>query len=437
MKITRMQLLNLISETVDPDESGTLSADELRSIADNLDSVSSTSGPTKLRVFDFDDTLAHTYEKVKLSTPSGDRMLTSDEYAVYEPEEGEFYDTDAFDEFSRVDTETAQPIDAITKILYDAAKAPNPESRVLLILTARTQEAETTARDFLTQTFARILVEEGFDSRRAGAQAAELVSKVAFTGVGSSDPQAKVDVIDDYLSRYSAINDVLFFDDSFKNTAAVKDYLRTNQQVTRSDVGRPEMVDGALKIPRVQESIDAKLCSKDLLFHIEQRVGVNQNIHRPGSKSFFRLFREARTLQSLGLYESVNELEHELLESDIGEFGYYEGQLVPLDYPQLIDDVIDEAKYKGRKVKLGKKGARRLKGGKAQVYVRDPKTKKIKKVTFGSSMPDAMRDTKEHGKRRKSYGDRHQCAKKKDKTKPGYWSCRLTKLFGRNIAGWW
>ena len=52
-------------------------------------------------------------------------------------------------------------------------------------------------------------------------------------------------------------------------------------------------------------------------------------------------------------------------------------------------------------------------------------------------MPSAMGDSEEHRKRRKSFGDRHQCSKKKDKTKPGYWSCRLTKLFGRNIPGWW
>ena len=64
---------------------------------------------------------------------------------------------------------------------------------------------------------------------------------------------------------------------------------------------------------------------------------------------------------------------------------------------------LEEAKYKGREVKLGAKGAKRAGGGKAYVYVRDPKTKKIKKVTFGSSLPDAMGDSDEHKKRRKSF----------------------------------
>ncbi len=178
--------------------------------------------------------------------------------------------------------------------------------------------------------------------------------------------------------------------------------------------------------------------SEGLKYHLDHNVGVDRNIHRPGSDAFFSLFREVRLLNQRGLY-SLNSLEKELInESDIGEYGYYMGEKVPLDFPMLYEnDDIKEAKYKGRKVKLGKKGAQRIGGGRARVYVRDPKTGKVKKVEFGSSMPDAMGDSKKHKARRKSYGSRHRCADKKDKTKPGYWSCRLTKLFGRNIAGWW
>ena len=97
---------------------------------------------------------------------------------------------------------------------------------------------------------------------------------------------------------------------------------------------------------------------------------------------------------------------------------------------------LDEAKYKGRTVKLGAAGASKS-GGRAHVYVRDPKTGNIKKVSFGSSMPDAMGSGPTAKARRKSFGERHGCADKKDKTKGGYWACRSTKLFGRNIPGWW
>ena len=41
----------------------------------------------KLRVFDFDDTLAHTDAKVILQKPDGStQILSPAEYAVYEPE---------------------------------------------------------------------------------------------------------------------------------------------------------------------------------------------------------------------------------------------------------------------------------------------------------------------------------------------------------------
>ena len=190
-------------------------------------------------------------------------------------------------------------------------------------------------------------------------------------------------------------------------------------------------------ISRDSIAIIPNMLSEDLRYHRSHNVGVDRNIFRPGSSRFFKLFREVRHLSSVGLYQLNDEEEFLIKELEIGEFAIYEGELVPLDFPMLEDDSIDEAKYKGRKVKLGAKGAKRTKGGKAYVYVRDPKTKKIRRIKFGSSLPDAMGDSEAHKKRRKSFGRRHKCAKKKDKTKPGYWACRATKMFGRNIAGWW
>ena len=182
--------------------------------------------------------------------------------------------------------------------------------------------------------------------------------------------------------------------------------------------------------------------SEGLSMHIRERVGVERNIFRPGSSAFFALFREARQLYREGKYQ-ISEAERELLEDlDIGEFGVTEdGEVVPIDYPMLEEAPdIDEATYKGKKVELNK--PKRSSGGKAYVYVKTKKKDRkgryrVKKVSFGSSMPDAMGKSEEHRKRRKSFGDRHNCAEKKDKTKPGYWSCRATKFFGRSIPGWW
>ena len=79
-------------------------------------------------------------------------------------------------------------------------------------------------------------------------------------------------------------------------------------------------------------------------------------------------------------------------------------------------------------------------GGKAyKVYVKDPKTKKIKTVRFGSGGLRAKINDK---KARNAFAARHKCSTKKDKTKAGYWSCRLpryAKLLGlkSNFSGFW
>jgi hypothetical protein len=174
--------------------------------------------------------------------------------------------------------------------------------------------------------------------------------------------------------------------------------------------------------------------SEGLQYHLENRVNFDDNVYRPGTREFFSLFNEARELWREGKYAATME-EYELFQSDIGEWAMFEGRMVPLDFP-MWDEGLNEAKYKGRTVKLGKAGASRS-GGRAHVFVRDPKTGNIRKVSFGSSMPDAMGSGPKAKARRKSFGERHGCADKTDKTKGGYWACRATKLFGRNVPGWW
>ena len=80
---------------------------------------------------------------------------------------------------------------------------------------------------------------------------------------------------------------------------------------------------------------------------------------------------------------------------------------------------VDEAKYHGKEVTLGKP----VRGGpkKFYVYVRDPSTKNIKKVNFGD--PN-MRIKKSSPKHRKSFRARHNCANPGPRTKARYWSCR-------------
>jgi len=172
--------------------------------------------------------------------------------------------------------------------------------------------------------------------------------------------------------------------------------------------------------------------SEGLRWHLEEGVSFETPVYRAGTDKYFSLIKEAKWLYHEKLYQPQSQFEVELLESDLGEWVEFDGKKVPLDFP--LQD-LNEMEYKGREVELGKpkKGS----GGKAYVYVRNPKTGKVKKVSFGSSMPDAMGDSEAARKRCKSFGDRHNCAEKDDRTKPGYWACRATKFFGRDIPGWW
>ena len=121
-------------------------------------------------------------------------------------------------------------------------------------------------------------------------------------------------------------------------------------------------------------SSQKKKISEHLQYHVDHGVGVEMNVFRPGSEAFFALFREARELYLQGKYTPSSDEELELLESNIGEFGMYEGEKVPLDFPEVISD-LEEAKYKGREVTLGKKGAKRIGGGRGRVYVRNKKNR--------------------------------------------------------------
>ena len=86
---------------------------------------------------------------------------------------------------------------------------------------------------------------------------------------------------------------------------------------------------------------------------------------------------------------------------------------------ETMEDDMDEAKYHGREVPLGKP----MKGDvkKSKVYVKDPVTGNIKKVNFGD--PN-MRIKKSIPGRRKSFRARHNCANPGPRTKARYWSCR-------------
>jgi len=133
---------------------------------------------------------------------------------------------------------------------------------------------------------------------------------------------------------------------------------------------------------------------------------------------------------------NFDELKHQIVNPQAGDIFTFEfGDALSMDAPivevdgdnillytdevggKLINTL--EAEYRGRKVKLGKPMRGDVK--KFKVYVRDPKTKNIKKVNFGD--PN-MRIKKSNPARRRSFRARHNCANPGPRTKARYWSCR-------------
>ena len=183
----------------------------------------------------------------------------------------------------------------------------------------------------------------------------------------------------------------------------------------------------------IKESINKHILNKiqiseELQYNFDNHLSITDNTFRHGSEKYFDIINEARELYNNGY--RFNDFDKEILESDAGTFVKLKsGKTVALDFP-FEYETLNEAEYKGKKVSLNKPKS----GGskKWYVYVRNPKTGKIKKVSYGSpTMTAKWNDPKA----RKSFAARHQCAKKKDKTKAGYWACRAHKDFGKNVSG--
>jgi hypothetical protein len=83
-------------------------------------------------------------------------------------------------------------------------------------------------------------------------------------------------------------------------------------------------------------------------------------------------------------------------------------------------EIDEDAEYQGKKVKLNNP----VRGGskKFYVYVKNKKGNVIK-VSFGDTTGLSIK--RDDPERRKSFRARHKCDQKKDKTTPGYWSCKF------------
>ena len=182
--------------------------------------------------------------------------------------------------------------------------------------------------------------------------------------------------------------------------------------------------------------------SEALAYHVDNSLPLAENVFRAGSAAYFSLFNEARVLFEAGALELSEEDQFFIVETFIGETALFEDQMVYLDFPMPTKETLEEAKYQGREVELNKP-SRSSGPKKFQVYTKNPKTGKVIKVSFGAADGGGSLAVKlKDAGRRKAFADRHNCEKKNDRTKAGYWSCRLpryAKALGLSGAGgrWW
>ena len=230
---------------------------------------------------------------------------------------------------------------------------------------------------------------------------------------------------------------------------------------------------------KLKEILTEAEVSRELWYHIENNISLEECVFRYGSPKYFTLINEARLLACEENIDFDNQT-RALLETDLGKFGTYKGEEVALDFPLINQDFLFEAQnlllrqsklssseyQKAKKLKGFNKdnykwdadedlyvksideakkdppiGKPKRGGPKAYyVYVRDPKTKRIKKVTFGSG---GLRAKINNPKARRAFAARHRCSTAKDRTTARYWSCRLPRyakqlgLSVKNPGGFW
>lgn len=187
-------------------------------------------------------------------------------------------------------------------------------------------------------------------------------------------------------------------------------------------------------------------------FIMEEAIQYNIEKGRPLTECIFRRESEMFTEYFKYLRENkdtleLNEFDRELLETNIGEKALFEGEEVWLDLPfvekedknpcwdgyvmvgmktgkdgkKVPNCVPEDSLTEEEKKELGK--PKRGGGKKFYVYVKNDKGNVIK-VEFGDPGMSVNFDDMEA---RKSFAARHQCDQKKDRTKPGYWSCNLPR----------
>lgn len=188
-----------------------------------------------------------------------------------------------------------------------------------------------------------------------------------------------------------------------------------------------------VRIKSYSQFINSTQISESLLYHIKKNYSIVESIYRPGSSSHIELLNEARNLYFSGnlVLTGIDKLLFE--NTDLGKTGMYFGKYVPLDLPIENLEINEKENVKLNYPRRG--GAKKY-----HVYVRNPKTGRIMKISFGD-IHGGLTAKVSNPKARKSFAARHNCAEKKDRTKAGYWACRINRYAhlwgGKTYPGFW
>ena len=179
--------------------------------------------------------------------------------------------------------------------------------------------------------------------------------------------------------------------------------------------------------------------SENLKYHLENKIPLSETIFRGGSNSHINLVKEVRELHSANFIE-LNDEDKWIVETNLGEkVKLKNGKEVFLDLP-FVEESINEAEYQGRKVQVGKPMRNSGGGKKYVVYVMNPSTRRVKKISFGD-VHGGLTAKVSNPKARKAFASRHNCKAKKDRMTAGYWACRINRYGhlwgGKTYGGYW
>lgn len=219
---------------------------------------------------------------------------------------------------------------------------------------------------------------------------------------------------------------------------------------------------------------------KALARHVKEGVPLCDSLFRYMSEGYFDVFVKARKLREAGALPQLDWESEEMLASNIGqkvklkglgevyldvpymEESADEGTIAQMSDEDLADYIgvsvakvkadrdaaeeianeitrdraeesISEAEYAGKDVDLNK--PKRGGSKKYYVYVKNPQTDRVKKIEFGDVT--GLRTKSNNPARARSFAARHNCEKKNDKTKAGYWACRLPRYGLVKGGKWW